>query len=54
MDWSNLVLVKDSIADAGHEHHRDQERNESIDCHFQGFVRYMVLRDVGQQCDCDR
>lgn len=34
MHGSNLVLVKNSIADAGHEHHRDQERNECIVCHL--------------------
>ncbi|GMF78750.1 unnamed protein product [Aspergillus oryzae] len=34
---SNLVLVEDGIADTGHEHHRDQERNHCFGRH--GFSR---------------
>ena len=37
MKWAaaNLILVKNSIADPGHEHHRDQEWDKGIVCHFQ-------------------
>lgn len=44
---SNLVFVQNCIANSGHEHHRDQKRNDYIVAHIDPSTEYRSMESCG-------